>query len=118
MTVLHRVFVRVGVPVALALLGQPTLAGQDPATGLVIAPGWELVRAHCGACHSYRLVTAQRGDEQFWLTTIRWMQRTQKLWPIEAAQEATLVAYLGEHYNETEWGRRPALDPDLLPVVR
>ena len=100
---------------AIALAGSLRAAEIDAGTGLVKAQGWELVRAHCGACHSYRLVTAQRGDRNFWLATIRWMQRTQKLWPIEATQEDAILAYLAEHYNETDWGRRPNLPPNLLP---
>jgi hypothetical protein len=87
----------------------------DPGSGLIKADGWELVNAHCGACHSHRLVTQQRGDAEFWLSTIRWMQRTQNLWDIPGSQEQTLIDYLSEHYNETEWGRRPALSPTLLP---
>lgn len=87
----------------------------DPATGLVMAPGWELVRAHCGACHSYRLVTAQRGDAGFWIDAIRWMQRTQNLWPLPPEVETPLVAYLADNYNETDWGRRPPLSPALMP---
>ena len=90
-------------------------AGTDPDTGLVIAPGWELVKAHCGACHSHRLVTAQRGDRDFWLETIRWMQRTQNLWELPADQESTILDYLAGAYAESEWGRRPPLSPQLLP---
>lgn len=87
----------------------------DPGTGLVVAPGWELVRAHCGACHSYRLVTSQRGDADFWRDTIRWMQRTQNLWPIPEQQEQALIDYLASAYAESDWGRRPALSPLLMP---
>ncbi|MEM8981400.1 MAG: hypothetical protein AAGC71_00140 [Pseudomonadota bacterium] len=87
----------------------------DARTGLVIDEGWVFVNAHCGACHSHRLVTAQRGDAKFWLSTIRWMQRTQNLWDLPAEQEQAIVAYLAKHYDETEWGRRPALSPALLP---
>lgn len=87
----------------------------DPATTLIIADGWELVAAHCGGCHSHRLVTAQRGDEEFWRTTIRWMQRTQNLWTIPEPQESALIAYLASHYNETDWGRRPPLNASLMP---
>lgn len=87
----------------------------DPATGLVMAEGWQLAAAHCGGCHSHRLVTAQRGDADFWLSTIRWMQRTQKLWQIPEDQEVELIGYLASHYNETDWGRRPLLPPGLLP---
>ena len=90
-------------------------AETDPRTGLTVAPGWELVSAHCGACHSHRLVTAQRGDEQFWLNTIRWMQRTQNLWQLPDDQEQQILAYLAEHYSESEWGRRPPLAASLMP---
>lgn len=88
----------------------------DEVTGLLKAPGWELVRAHCGSCHSYKLVTSQRGDAAFWAKTIDWMQRTQNLWPIEATQRSQIETYLGAHYNETDWGRRPMLSPALMPA--
>ena len=91
-------------------------AETDERTGLIIAPGWELVSAHCGACHSHRLVTSQRGDAEFWLNTIRWMQRTQNLWELPAGQEPQIIGYLAEHYSESEWGRRPPLSASLLPA--
>ncbi|MEZ5561196.1 MAG: hypothetical protein R3E86_21960 [Pseudomonadales bacterium] len=100
---------------ALATTSADAVADTDPATGLVIAPGWELVRANCGACHSYRLVTAQRGDADFWLSTIRWMQRTQNLWPLAPQQEQSIIDYLSANYAETDWGRRPPLSPLLMP---
>ena len=56
---------------------------KDLNTGLLIAPGWELVRMHCGACHSYRLVTAQRADKEGWRSMIQWMQETQNLWEFD-----------------------------------
>ena len=89
----------------------------DSTTGLIMADGWELVLANCGACHSYALVTSQRGDEKFWRSTIRWMQKTQNLWQIPEPQESAIVSYLAEHYNETEWGRRPPLAGILLPAT-
>lgn len=94
-----------------AATGEP----RDPATGLLLGEGWELARAHCGACHSYRLVTAQGGDEAFWLRTIRWMQRTQNLWNIPESQEQMLVRYLATAYPAEEAGRRPPLPAHLLP---
>lgn len=87
----------------------------DSTTGLIMADGWELVLANCGACHSYALVTSQRGDEKFWRSTIRWMQKTQNLWQIPEPQESTIISYLAEHYNESDWGRRPPLAGILLP---
>lgn len=74
-----------------------------------------LVTGHCSACHSLQLVTTQRGDRDFWLNTIRWMQRTQKLWEIPPDQEEIILNYLETHYNETEWGRRPPLAASLMP---
>lgn len=86
-----------------------------PPDALARAPDWEIAARHCGACHSYRLVTAQRGDARFWTDVIRWMQRTQGLWQIEASEEARLIAYLADAYGEEEWGRRPPLSPTLMP---
>ena len=63
-----------------------TLAAAAPATdsasGLVIAPGWELVQAHCGACHSQALLVQQRGNQVFWTDIIARMQRDHGLWDI------------------------------------
>ena len=73
------------------------------------------VRAHCAACHSLDLVTSQRGDRDFWLRTIRWMQKTQKLWPLPPDQEKLILDYLAANYSEDDRGRRPHLDVDLLP---
>ena len=87
----------------------------DPRTGLVVDDGWIFVNAHCGGCHSHALVTSQRGDAGFWLSTIRWMQRTQKLWQIPEDQEQQIIAYLAKHYSESDWGRRPPLPLDLMP---
>lgn len=103
---------------AAAPLLQADTAGDvqiDPATGLAVGQGWELARAHCGACHSYRLVTSQGGDEAFWLRTIRWMQAKQNLWPIPSKQEDVLVRYLATYYPSGEWGRRPPLPQRLMP---
>ena len=107
---------RLRIGLILALLPVSLLCQElDSRTGLVVAPGWQLVMAHCGACHSYQLVTAQRGDEQFWRQTIEWMQRTQNLWQIPDDQRADIVEYLASNYNESDWGRRPPLSPLLLP---
>ncbi|MEE4361178.1 MAG: hypothetical protein V2I63_06595 [Pseudomonadales bacterium] len=102
---------------AAALLASLAAAGEtvDPATGLIVAPGWRQVASHCGACHSYRLVTAQRGDEAFWRSVIRWMQRTQNLWTLPEDDERAILAYLSTQYAESDWGRRPPLSPTLLP---
>lgn len=105
-----------GLWLTLWSMAAPVMAAeQDPVTGLIIAPGWELVRAYCGSCHSYRLVTSQRGDAAFWTHTIRWMQSTQNLAQLHAGHERTIIEYLASNYDETDWGRRPPLSPGLMP---
>ena len=79
------------------------------------ADGKNLVLGHCSGCHSLALVTAQRGDQRFWLGTIRWMQEKHNLWQIPADQETVIVDYLAAHFTETDWGRRPAPPGELLP---
>jgi len=103
------------VVLLISTAGSTAAAETDPQTGLLIAPGWELVSANCGVCHSHRLVTAQRGDADFWLNTIRWMQKTQGLWPLPEEQEQVIIDYLASNYSESEWGRRPPLAASLLP---
>ena len=85
------------------------------ARDLIDAPGADLVRGHCSACHSLALVTAQRGDRAFWMKTIRWMQAEQNLWQLPQDHERTILDYLVEHYAEKEWGRRPQLPVHLRP---
>ena len=47
---------------AILLLSMRVMAADiDATTGLIIAPGWENVRAHCGGCHSHALVTQPAG---------------------------------------------------------
>ncbi|MCH8302180.1 MAG: hypothetical protein IH912_05460 [Proteobacteria bacterium] len=102
-----------------ALLLLPGAALQaaeiDEATGLIRNPGWELVRIHCGGCHSHATVTGQRADRQTWLGMIRWMQATQNLWQFDAATEARILDYLAENYPPQPNQRRAAIPPALLP---
>ena len=95
-------------PVALA-------ADIDASSGLIKNPGWELVRANCGGCHSHALVTNQRADRQTWLDMIRWMQATQNLWQFPADTEAMILDYLAANYGPQVNRRRPAIPPDLMP---
>ena len=100
----------------LLLLATPVLAAEtDAESGLIVAPGWQHVRAHCGACHSYALVTSQRADRRTWLAMIRWMQATQNLWPLAAEVENEILDYLSEHYPPQPNRRRAPLSPSLLP---
>lgn len=87
----------------------------DDTTGLVVAPGWELVRIHCGGCHSHRVVTNQRADRQSWLELIRWMQATQNLWQFDRATEHGILDYLAANYPPQANRRRAPIPSTLMP---
>lgn len=109
-------FVCVAACLAAVLVTSQTVADEiDPATGLVKAPGSELVRIHCGGCHSLKLVTGQRADRQTWLAIIRWMQETQNLWQFDPQTEAGILDYLSSAYPPQPNRRRAPIPPQLLP---
>ena len=87
----------------------------DPSTCLIESPGWELVRAQCGGCHSYGLITNQRGDRQTWLEIIRWMQETQNFWDLGVDVESAILDYLAENYPPPREFRRAPIPADLMP---
>jgi hypothetical protein len=102
--------------ILLGLVIQPAIAADvDADTGLIKAPGWETVRAHCGGCHSHALVTQQRADRQSWLDTIRWMQATQNLWQIPVDVEAQILDYLATNYPPQPNRRRAPIPASLMP---
>jgi hypothetical protein len=93
-----------------------TVAAEiDAGSGLIKAPGWETVRAHCGGCHSHALVTQQRGDRQAWLERIRWMQETQNLWQFTPEVETQILDYLAENYAPQANQRRSPIPASLMP---
>lgn len=94
---------------------QVNAAELDAGTGLIIAPGWENVRAHCGGCHSHALVTQQRADRQTWLDMIRWMQASQNLWQFQADTETQILDYLAENYPPRRNRRRAPIPVSLMP---
>jgi len=87
----------------------------DPVTGFKMNGDWELVRAHCTGCHSFRLVTQQRGTAQQWLAMIRWMQEKQNLWQFDPTTENRIITYLSENYPPDEARRRTAIPHELMP---
>ncbi|WP_232787622.1 hypothetical protein [Paraglaciecola sp. MB-3u-78] len=89
----------------------------DPITGFVIGENYEIVRAHCTACHSAKLVTQNRMTRDNWLETIRWMQKSQGLWPL-GAQEQQILDYLETHYSPIAVSRRSPIPSHLLPVLK
>ncbi|MDJ0750661.1 MAG: hypothetical protein QNJ11_14335 [Woeseiaceae bacterium] len=104
------------VQAGAAQLENPVTAqALDPATGLIVAQDWELVRANCTPCHSAKLVTQQRGTAEQWLTMIRWMQAKQNLWPFDENTESRIIAYLADNYPPDAARRRAAIPPALMP---
>ena len=87
----------------------------DPQSGLVKAEGFNLVLAHCSACHSPALITQNAMSRGRWLETIRWMQDTQKLWPLGEA-EPLILDYLSTWYGPKQSFRRAPLASHLLPA--
>jgi hypothetical protein len=89
----------------------------DPITGFVIGENYEIVRAHCTACHSAKLVTQNRMTRENWLETIRWMQKSQGLWPL-GAQEQKILDYLESHYSPIAVSRRSPIPSHLMPMLK
>lgn len=89
----------------------------DPQTGLKIDKGVEIVKQYCTACHSARLVTQAGKTRAGWLESIRWMQQTQGLWPLDPYEDQ-ILDYLSSNYGvpPTATPMRPPLMP--LPPVR
>jgi mono/diheme cytochrome c family protein len=70
----------------------------DPQTGLVIDKGFAIVKQYCTACHSARLITQAGKTRAGWIDSIRWMQKTQGLWPLEP-YENEILDYLSTNYD-------------------
>lgn len=107
-----------GLAVVCALAEAPFANASvdvDPSTCLIESPGWELVRAQCGGCHSYGMITNQRGDRETWLKIIRWMQETQNFWDLGADVESAIIDYLAENYPPPREFRRAPIPADLMP---
>jgi hypothetical protein len=89
-------------------------AELDAKTGLVIAPGFEVVSVQCTVCHSAKLITQNRADRDGWAAVICWMQDTQGLWLL-GDKEPQVLDCLVQHYGPLAVSRRPPLPPELLP---
>ena len=104
--------------VLILIISNAALSEDDPVTGLKIAPGWELIRMHCGACHSYKLVTSQRADREGWHDMIKWMQKTQNLWKFDPVIEDQILDYLSSTYSSRENLRRQPIIDSLMPIEK
>ena len=90
--------------------------GIHVASGLVVDDGFIQVKATCLACHSAKLVTANRATRDGWKKMIRWMQETQNLWDL-GTNEDIILDYLAKHYAPDDAGRRPNLPPPAWYVL-
>ena len=78
-------------------------------TGLIYDTHFDIVRAHCTACHSGKLVAQNRATREGWLQMIRWMQETQGLWDL-GVNEPKILDYLAKNYAPEAVGRRTNID--------
>ena len=110
-------FILVSTFVAANQEVQESKIATDPQSGLVIAEGSQLVLAHCSACHSPSLIAQNAMSKDRWLETIRWMQSTQKLWPLGDA-EPVILDYLATWYGPKKSSRRPPIPQHLMPFAK
>ncbi len=82
--------------------------GLHVRTGLIDAPGLMATVNNCTTCHSAKLVIQNRMSKERWISTIRWMQKTQNLWDL-GDNEEVIVNYLVTNYPPKKKGRREVL---------
>ena len=98
----------------------PTPAMLDLESGLAIAPGFPVVKAYCTACHSAKLVTQADKTRDEWVESIRWMQRTQGLFPLGDAEGEILDYLAGQYGIKAQVGgmlKLPPLANNLMPPM-
>ena len=84
--------------VLLLMVSFKAVAEIDASSGLINAPGFELVKSQCTVCHSGSLIVSQRLGGKEWVRMIRWMQEEQGLWSLGNLEEP-IVRYLTKHYG-------------------
>jgi hypothetical protein len=89
----------------------------DSVSGFIQAPGLQETITNCTTCHSAQLVTQNRMTKEGWLSTIRWMQKTQNLWDL-GDNEAIILEYLATNYAPEEKGRRENLQVDEWYILK
>jgi hypothetical protein len=89
----------------------------DPATGMVVAEGWEFTRNSCIVCHSANQFLRQRGSRSTWTEILVWMQKYQGMLQLPAESETTILDYLSANYGPEDgrWRRAP-IPATLMPV--
>jgi len=90
---------------------------KDPNTGFILDQHYELLIAHCTACHEAKVVTNFKASREGWLEKIRWMQKTQKLWDLGEA-EPKILDYLAKNYapKQSYVRRSPLKDIKWYPL--
>lgn len=74
-----------------------TVLKTEPNTGLVMGENYELVIAHCTACHSSKIILQYGATRETWLEKIRWMQQYHNLWNL-GDSEPKILDYLAKYY--------------------
>ena len=99
----------------LAPAAEPT--PLDPATGMKVAPGWDIVRNHCVICHSPQTFLRQRATEANWTSVLEWMQTNGGLWKLDPPVQKTIVQYLATNYGPGDHQnyRRAPIPATLMP---
>lgn len=87
----------------------------DSESGLIIAKGFETVKANCTVCHSAKFITTQKGDRDTWKAMIVWMQKTQGLWEFTPQIEDEILTYLETNYPPGKASRRANLKLKDMP---
>ncbi|MFY0652598.1 MAG: hypothetical protein JXQ96_11220 [Cyclobacteriaceae bacterium] len=95
-------------PKEVTVAGLEIEDGVHKATGLIADAGLELVIGNCTNCHSAKLITQNKATREGWESMIRWMQKTQKLWPL-GTSEPVILDYLSKNYGPEDKGRRAPL---------
>ncbi|MBD5800960.1 hypothetical protein AZOA_03620 [Azoarcus sp. Aa7] len=120
-------FLRNALGALLLVLAFPAAHAQgasapptDAETGLVMAPGYPMVKAYCTLCHSAKLVTQAGKTRDGWVESIRWMQRTQGLFDL-GSFEGEILDYLAAQYGiKAQMGgmlKLPPLAAELMPPL-
>jgi hypothetical protein len=110
---------RCGVFLCLLALFPASAGGNDgeksvdPATGLIVAPGWEEVKGFCTGCHAALLIAQNRADRDGWLALLRWMEKEQGMASLDPEIEKRIIDYLAANYAPGRTFRRPPLEVEF-----
>ncbi|GAB2579082.1 hypothetical protein [Spirosoma areae] len=87
---------------SLTVSTQPVIVADtikiDSETGLINDTNLMMVKSHCLACHSSKLILQHRFTREGWQERIRWMQKYHKLWDL-GESEKVVLDYLSTHYG-------------------